>query len=38
MSIAFTSEAFPSSATAKDQAGLPWGCVLQPMDDIPARK
>eukprot|EP00898_Chlorokybus_atmophyticus_P008263 jgi/Chlat1/8438/Chrsp80S07919 len=35
MSIRFTTDSFPKHGSLKDEAGLPWGCVVQPFASIP---
>jgi hypothetical protein len=34
MSLYFSCETFPANPTIKDSAGIPWGAVLQPLDEI----
>jgi len=37
MSVYFSTDHFPVTPVVKDQAGVPWGAVLQPLDDLPAQ-
>eukprot|EP00808_Paulinella_micropora_P015554 g11276.t1 len=36
MSLRFVSDKFPQNAKLKDQVGLPWSCVVQPLAPLPA--